>query len=194
MKYSKTAKYPTKYGVFHYICARTDEGAQHSALWMGDVQSLEPLLLRIQSSCLTSTALGGLICDCAEQIEKSFGEIATTKRGILLYLDQEGRGHGLLEKVNTMYEMNAGADTVSAFTSRGLMPDIRDYHAVGELLKHLAIAAPLICMSNNPTKVEALKSMGFVVSERRSVLVASRQETINYLRTKREKLGHEIPE
>ena len=194
MKYSECAQFKTKYGKFNYIAAQSAAGKQHSVLWIGEVETLTPLLLRVQSACLTSTALGGTICDCAGQLEMSFAAITSAGRGIILYLDQEGRGHGLYEKVNTMYAMNNGADTVSAFTNRGLEADIRSYTDVGPLLQKINVSAPLICLTNNLNKISTLTSLGFQIAERQSINVPKRPEIEGYLEAKRKKLGHIIPE
>ena len=190
MKFSGKAKFKSKWGIFNFVCGVTDEGLEHSILWIGDICSSHSPLLRIQSSCLTSTALGGVICDCAEQLTMSFEMIADEGRGAIVYLEQEGRGHGLYQKVETMCQMNQGMDTVDAFLTRGLEPDLRDFTDVGRILRFIEFPKKIRPITNNPAKLKHLEDDGFIIEKRVPIVVAERADIEGYMRAKKVKLGH----
>lgn len=187
---SPTAEFRTRLGRFNLVSFEFSPSITHLAMWMGDLTVDTPLLVRIQSSCMTSTALGGIICDCAEQMQLALETIANEKRGLFLYLDEEGRGHGLHQKVLVMSEMNKGEDTVTAFTKRGLPPDIRDYKSVQIIFSSLGIIGPLRLMTNNPNKVAMVEEQGWNILERIPLEIPPTEATSRYLTTKKEKLGH----
>jgi 3,4-dihydroxy 2-butanone 4-phosphate synthase/GTP cyclohydrolase II len=189
VKYSGVARFKSKYGVFNLLAA-TRSTRTHAAIWMGDIAGGDAPLVRIQSACVTSTAFGALMCDCAQQLEMSLAMIAAEGRGIMIYMDQEGRGHGLREKITTMHAMNNGADTVSAFLDRGLRPDTRNYDEAADLLRYLSVASEVKLMTNNPAKVDGLATRGFALSARVPIEVDPTDLIRAYLVTKRDKLGH----
>lgn len=192
MEFSRKARFKTTWGDFNYVCAKNADAREHSLLWLGDVTCGPAPLLRVQSSCLTSTALGGIICDCAEQLSLSFELIASKGRGAVIYLEQEGRGHGLFQKVETMCEMNCGKDTVDAFESRGMEADIRSFQDVAPILCHIKFHKQIRMITNNPQKIAELESNGFIVEERVPMVVPERPEIEGYMQAKKMKLGHLI--
>ena len=190
MKKSPKAVFRSKYGAFEITSFQTEQSRVHAAMLAGSLPFTTPPLIRIQSACMTSTALGGIICDCADQIKLAFEMIDSAGQGVFLYLDEEGRGMGLYNKVIAMAEMNSGADTVSAFTSRDLPPDIRNYTDVGAMLSALGIGRQVKLITNNPRKIEAISQQGFEIVERIPVEIPPTELTYKYLVTKKEKLGH----
>lgn len=190
MRLSPTAKFRSKYGDFNLMSFETMRSVEHAAMWIGDLSAATTPLVRIQSACMTSTVLGGVICDCAEQIKLSFQHIVGEGCGLFVYLDEEGRGLGLCEKVAAIAEMNRGANTVTAFTQRGLSPDIRTYESAGIILRKLGVMKSLRLMTNNPRKIDALKMQGFDIVERVAVEVAPTEHTYGYLSVKKSQLGH----
>lgn len=187
---SRVANFKSAFGNFS-IRAYRNSRHTHIALWVGDIANAEALLVRIQSSCITSTAIAGVICDCKTQMDMALASISRAGTGVFVYLDQEGRGLGLWEKVETMHEMNKGADTVTAFTCRGLKADCREYTDVIAILEDLSVPRTLKLATNNPQKIAALNAVGYSV-ERMPIEAPPTPDTINYIKTKREKLGHLI--
>jgi 3,4-dihydroxy 2-butanone 4-phosphate synthase/GTP cyclohydrolase II len=193
MDTSPVVPFLSEYGQFRLVSFRTDGGKVHLAMWMGELGFGDPLLLRIQSACTTGTALGGAVCDCAPQLRSCLSAIAEEGRGMVIYMDDEARGHGLHEKLKGMAEMMLNdADTVAAYTSRGLPADRRTYADVGPMLRRLETTTELRLLTNNPHKVTAVEEQGFKVTERLPVEVAPTDATYRYLATKKHKLGHII--
>lgn len=191
MDRSADAKFRSQYGTFEITAFGVGANQTHVALWMGDTRANEPLLTRVQSKCTTGTAFAAVICDCGEQVQLALTAIADEGRGLFLYLDEEARGHGMLEKVNGMAEMNRGATTVTAYTGRGLLPDLRDYSDAVAMLKALRASAVLRLMTNNPAKGRALTESGYMV-ERVPLEAKPTDLTYDYLLTKKREFGHEI--
>tara|TARA_B110000914_G_C15069296_1_gene267707 strand:- start:27 stop:518 length:492 start_codon:yes stop_codon:yes gene_type:complete len=156
---------------------------------MGDCGTDEPLLLRIHSECLTGDALGSLRCDCGEQLHEAMKRIADKGRGAILYLRQEGRGIGLVNKIRAYNLQDEGADTVEANERLGFGADMRDYSICAPMLEHLG-AQKVHLMTNNPRKINALLELGFDVVERKSLQANSNPHNVQYLSTKAGKLGH----
>lgn len=180
---------PTKFGVFllHGFASGSHE---HLALTMGNVRGAAPVLLRIHSECLTGDALFSQRCDCGQQLEAAMAAIATEGCGAILYLRQEGRGIGLLNKLRAYALQDEGADTFDANTALGLPGDARNYRVCKPILDHLGVRR-LRLMTNNPEKVEALSELGFSV-ERVPHLVGACASNRRYLETKAERFGHLI--
>jgi GTP cyclohydrolase II len=166
-------------------------GKEHVALTLGDVADGMPVLARMHSECLTGDALFSQRCDCGAQLEAALQHIATEGRGALLYLRQEGRGIGLLNKIQAYRLQDAGADTVEANQRLGFEPDQRNYGICKPMLQHLGIAS-LRLMTNNPRKVDALTGLGLQIAERIPLLVKRNPFNERYLKTKAAKLGHLI--
>lgn len=158
------------------------------ALVMGDIHSGSPLV-RIHSQCLTGDVFGSLRCDCRQQLEMALAMIATNGAGVLVYEHQEGRGIGLMAKLQAYELQDQGRDTVEANVELGFKPDLREYALPVEILKSLGIKQ-LKLLSNNPDKVRALEVAGINVIERVPCEVPAHQHTEKYLKTKKEKMGH----
>lgn len=184
------ARLPTKYGTFiSRVCVDSETDAHHVALVMGDVADGKPVLMRIHSECLTGDAFGSLRCDCGQQLDQSLRQIAEEKRGILLYLRQEGRGIGLFNKIRAYALQDDGLDTVQANEHLGFPADGRDYRIAAHMLLALG-ARRLRLLTNNPKKLEALAGFGLEVVERVPLVIEPSAENEAYLQTKRRKLGH----
>lgn len=162
---------------------------EHIALSMGDLADGRPVLARIHSECLTGDSLFSLRCDCGSQLSHSMQAIADEGRGLLLYLKQEGRGIGLLNKVKAYKLQDAGADTVEANEHLGFGADLRDYSICKAMLRHLGVSE-LRLMTNNPAKINALETMGFKIVERVPVKTGQTAHNEKYLATKEGKMGH----
>ncbi len=188
---------PTRYGEFRmvgYRDART--GQEHVALVMGDVSDGLPVLTRVHSECLTGDALGSRRCDCGEQYDAAMKAIAAEGRGVLVYLRQEGRGIGLVNKIRAYALQDGGLDTVDANLRLGFRPDERDYAAGIGILKDLGVAK-LALMTNNPAKIEGLlmdglRASGLEITERVPVVIEANEENERYLRAKEERMRHQF--
>jgi GTP cyclohydrolase II len=149
----------------------------------------QPVLMRMHSECLTGDGFGSLRCDCGPQLEAAMQKIAETGRGVILYLRQEGRGIGLLNKIRAYHLQDEGADTVEANEQLGFAPDLREYSMCKDMLDHLQIQTVRL-MTNNPRKVAALQAHGIIVEERVPLMTGRNPHNEQYLDTKRGKLGH----
>ncbi|NTY00534.1 bifunctional 3,4-dihydroxy-2-butanone-4-phosphate synthase/GTP cyclohydrolase II [Deinococcus sp. JMULE3] len=183
------AKLPTEYGEFRLVGFEdTLSGAEHVALVMGDVTP-EPLLVRVHSECLTGDGFHSLRCDCGPQRDAAMQAIAAEGRGVLVYLRQEGRGIGLLNKIRAYHLQDGGADTVEANLQLGFPADARDF-GIGAQMLHLLGARQLRVLTNNPRKLHSLGGFGLEVVERVPLHVGRNEHNTAYLSTKAEKLGH----
>ena len=185
-----SAKLPTDLAEFT-IHGYLDEaqGGEHVALSLGDLSTDEPVLVRLHSECLTGDALHSLRCDCGFQRDAALQAIAAEGRGVLVYLRQEGRGIGLLNKLKAYELQDAGADTVEANERLGFGADLRDYGVAAQMLVDLGVKR-LRLLTNNPRKIAALAGFGLEVVERVPLHVGENLHNRSYLRTKVEKLGH----
>ena len=190
LRFIESSKLPTQWGEFD-IHGFEDpfKGKEHIAITMGDCASEEPLPIRIHSECLTGDALGSLRCDCGEQLQEALQNIAELGRGAILYLRQEGRGIGLVNKIRAYSLQDQGADTVEANERLGFGADMRDYSICAPMLEHLGVRQVKL-MTNNPRKINALKDLGINVVEREAIQAGSNPHNIQYLSTKAGKLGH----
>ena len=183
-------KIPTNYGDFRMIGYRTTVDDQvHLALIMGDVDGSTPELVRVQSECLTGDVFGSLRCDCRHQLDAAMKTIAKNGRGIILYMRQEGRGIGLLNKLKAYNLQDAGMDTVEANHALGFGDDLRDYGVGAQILTDLGVKK-IRLLTNNPRKIVGLEGYGMEVVERVPLYVNPTEHNKKYLETKREKLGH----
>ncbi|MFE7775396.1 GTP cyclohydrolase II [Streptomyces sp. NPDC057445] len=169
-----------------------DRGEEQIALVYGDVEG-DGALTRLHSECLTGDAFGSKHCECGDQLSAALRAIASEGRGVLVYLrGHEGRGIGLLAKLQAMQLQAEGMDTVEANLALGLPADARDYRVAAEILHDLSVRSVRL-LSNNPLKRAALLRHGIMISEQVPLLTQPREENIFYLRTKRERMGHDLP-
>ncbi len=183
---------PTRYGSFELIAFRqVNTGDIHLALKKGDWKQDEPVLVRVHSSCMTGDILGSLRCDCGEQLHHALQHIETAGKGLVLYMNQEGRGIGLINKLKAYKLQEQGMDTVEANIQLGFEMDERDYGVGAQILRSLGITKMKL-MSNNPRKRAGLLGYGLEVVETVSIEMKPNEHNSKYLFTKRDKLGHEI--
>ncbi|MBS1643489.1 MAG: bifunctional 3,4-dihydroxy-2-butanone-4-phosphate synthase/GTP cyclohydrolase II [Bacteroidetes bacterium] len=183
---------PTKHGDFELVAFKqTSTGEQHLALVKGTWMKDEPILVRVHSSCFTGDILHSLRCDCGEQLQKAMEMVEAEGKGIILYMNQEGRGIGLLNKLKAYKLQEEGKDTVEANLALGFKNDQRDYGVGAQILRYLG-ATKLRLMSNNPKKRAGLLGYGIEIVESVPIEIAPNEHNHFYLETKRDKLGHEI--
>ena len=193
-----SAELPTRFGLFKTHVFRTVEpgdGAcfkEHVALVFGDIEGATNLPIRIHSECITSEVFGSLKCDCKEQLDAALAEVARRGAGAVLYLRQEGRGIGLANKIRAYELQSQGADTVDANRLLGLPDDAREYHAAAHMLAHFDVQSVQV-MTNNPAKVDALRTLGVEVTGRLPVVIKPNAFSAGYLETKRARMAHELP-
>jgi len=183
---------PTIYGHFRLIPFRqTSNGLEHMALFKGEWKDDEPILVRVHSSCATGDILGSMRCDCGEQLHKSMRMIEKEGKGVVIYMQQEGRGIGLMNKIAAYKLQEQGLDTVDANVHLGFRPDERDYGCGAQMLRHLHVHRMRL-MTNNPTKRVGLEAYGLEIVENVPIEVSPNRYDIKYLRTKRDRMGHQL--
>lgn len=189
-----TTTLPTAFGVFTAYGYRSlVDGTEHIALVTGDVTDGNDVLVRVHSECLTGDVFASLRCDCGPQLHESMRAIQEAGRGVIIYVrGHEGRGIGLLHKLQAYRLQEEGLDTVDANLEQGLPIDAREYSVAGHIIADLGIASADI-LSNNPEKVEALSGYGPIISGRTRIEIAPNHDNIQYLRTKRDRMGHDLP-
>jgi 3,4-dihydroxy 2-butanone 4-phosphate synthase / GTP cyclohydrolase II len=187
-----TVRLPTAYGEFTAVAFRERlTGKYHLALVKGTVEGAENVLVRVHSECLTGDVFHSLRCDCGEQLEQALGRIGSEERGVLLYMAQEGRGIGLLDKLRAYELQENGLDTVEANLELGLQPDMRDYGIGNQILADLGLTTIRI-LTNNPKKITGIEGFGLTVVEQVPIETEPTPENARYLATKRDKLGHRL--
>ena len=184
---------PTQYGDFHLIPFRqSSNGLEHMALIKGEWDENEPILVRVHSSCATGDILGSKRCDCGEQLHKALQMIEKEGKGVLIYMQQEGRGIGLMNKIAAYkLQQEEGLDTVEANVHLGFKPDERDYGCGAQMLRHLGVHKMRL-MTNNPTKRVGLEAYGLEIVENVPIEVSPNPYDYRYLKTKQDRMGHEL--
>jgi GTP cyclohydrolase II len=186
------ANLPTRHGAFQMFVYDSPEHEEHVALTLGAIDDGDPVLVRAHSECLTGDVFGSSRCDCGEQLADSLRFLQEQDRGVLLYLRQEGRGIGLTNKISAYALQEQGLDTVEANLALGLPEDMRDYRGAAEMLLDLGVRRARL-LTNNPAKIEGLERHGIEVVERVPLQISLNPSNLEYLRTKREKMGHLFP-
>ena len=188
------AKLPTKWGNFDIVLYRDIlTGAEHIALVCGEVAGAENVLVRVHSECFTGDLLGSLRCDCGDQLHSAMRQIAENGQGVLLYMRQEGRGIGLAEKIKAYHLQDLGFDTVEANCRLGHDADLREYGIGAQILADLGLST-IRLLTNNPRKIVGLEGYGLKIVEQVPIIAPPNPFNIEYLRTKKKKMGHLIPE
>jgi 3,4-dihydroxy 2-butanone 4-phosphate synthase/GTP cyclohydrolase II len=187
-----TVRLPTAYGDFTAVAFREVlSGKHHVALVKGEVDGEENVLVRVHSECLTGDVFHSLRCDCGEQLEEALRRIGSEERGVLLYMAQEGRGIGLLNKLRAYELQENGFDTVDANVELGFRPDMRDYGIGNQILAELGLSTIRI-LTNNPKKITGIEGFGLEVVEQVPIETEPTPQNVRYLATKRDKLGHKL--
>lgn len=186
------ADMPTKYGHFKLIPFRQkSNGLEHMALVKGEWKEDEPVLVRVHSSCATGDILGSKRCDCGDQLHRALEMIEEEGKGVLVYMQQEGRGIGLMNKIAAYKLQEQGMDTVDANIHLGFKPDERDYGCGAQMLRHLGIHKMRL-MTNNPTKRVGLEAYGLEIVENVPIEISPNEYDYRYLKTKKERMGHNL--
>jgi 3,4-dihydroxy 2-butanone 4-phosphate synthase / GTP cyclohydrolase II len=187
-----SVRLPTAYGDFTAVAFREHlTGKHHLALVKGTVDGEEDVLVRVHSECLTGDVFHSIRCDCGEQLDQALQQIASEERGVLLYMAQEGRGIGLLNKLRAYELQENGFDTVDANLELGFPADMRDYGIGNQILADLGLSTIRI-LTNNPKKITGIEGFGLTVVEQVPIETAPTEENVHYLATKRDKLGHRL--
>lgn len=185
-----SASLPTAYGEFKAIVYENDiDNESHLVLVKGEINPDDPILVRVHSGCLTGDVFGSKRCDCGEQLHRSMELIVKEGKGVILYMHQEGRGIGLVNKIKAYRLQDDGMDTVEANLELGFKPDLRDYGIGAQILVDLGIRK-LRLMTNNPRKIVGLEGYGLMIVERIPIEMPPHEKNFRYLKTKKQKLGH----
>jgi len=185
------AKLPTRFGLFEIYTFINDDRKDHAVLVRGNIKGRENLPVRIHSECLTGDVFGSLRCDCRDQLLQSLAYLGRQDYGLLIYLRQEGRGIGLLNKIKAYSLQDKGIDTVDANLKLGLPVDSRDYSFASDVIKYFEVKSVML-MTNNPEKIKFLKEKGINVKGRIPIFSEPTPYDKFYLETKKNRLGHEI--
>jgi 3,4-dihydroxy 2-butanone 4-phosphate synthase / GTP cyclohydrolase II len=191
VKCAVETRLPTPFGEFRLRAYENEiDDLTHLALLMGEPEGKDDVLVRVHSACLTGDALHSLRCDCGEQLKAALARVASEGEGVVVYMQQEGRGIGLLNKMKAYHlQDEEGLDTVEANQRLGLAPDLRDYGIGAQILKELGLGR-IRLLTNNLTKVVGLRGFGLEISERVAIEIAPNGHNERYLKTKAEKLNH----
>ncbi|HOU98281.1 MAG TPA: bifunctional 3,4-dihydroxy-2-butanone-4-phosphate synthase/GTP cyclohydrolase II [Bacteroidales bacterium] len=193
IKRGKRVKLPTEYGTFELVpYIQLSNGLEHVALIKGDINENEPILVRVHSSCLTGDIFGSYRCDCGPQLHKAMQMIEKEGKGVIVYLNQEGRGIGLFHKIEAYKLQEEGLDTVEANIHLGFQADERDYGVGAQILRDLGIRKMKL-ITNNPKKRAGLEGFGLEITENVPLIIPPNPFNINYLSAKKNKMGHQLP-
>jgi 3,4-dihydroxy 2-butanone 4-phosphate synthase/GTP cyclohydrolase II len=187
------ASIPTRHGEFTAVGYTARDGSEHVALVYGDVEGAEDVLVRVHSSCVTGDAFGSLRCDCGAQLDGALARVAAAGRGVVVYLSQEGRGIGLVNKLRAYELQQAGRDTVDANVELGFPADAREYSVAAHALHDLGVRSVRL-MTNNPAKIDGLREHGIDVVGRAPLEVGACDHNLAYLEAKRDRMGHMVQE
>lgn len=188
----QTVDMPTEYGHFKLVPFRqTSSGLEHMALIKGEWQPEEPILVRVHSSCATGDIFGSKRCDCGQQLHKAMQMIEKEGKGVLIYMQQEGRGIGLMNKIEAYKLQEEGYDTVDANVHLGFKPDERDYGCGAQMLRHLGVHKMRL-ITNNPTKRVGLEAYGLEIVENVPIEITPNEYDYKYLKTKKDRMGHDL--
>ena len=183
---------PTEYGDFRIIPFRQkSNGTEHLVLTLGEWEPDEPILVRVHSSCLTGDVLGSYRCDCGAQLHEAMRRVQEAGKGVIVYLNQEGRGIGLCNKIHAYHLQDKGMDTVEANVKLGFAPDERDYGVGASILREVNVRRMRL-MTNNPAKRQGLEGYGLVIDEVVPIEIEPNEHNRRYLQTKRDRMGHQI--
>ena len=184
------AKLPTEFGVFELVGFDNDiDDKEHVALVKGDINPDEPVLVRVHSECLTGDMFHSVRCDCGDQLHRAMEMIEEEGKGVIVYMRQEGRGIGLINKLKAYHLQDKGRDTVEANIELGFAPDLRDYGIGAQILVYLGVRKMKL-MTNNPKKIIGLEGYGLEIVERIAIEIPPTKENKRYLKTKKDKMGH----
>ncbi len=188
---SSCAQLPTKYGIFNMAIYKSlVDKSEHAVLFTGNIKK-QPVITRVHSQCLTGDTLFSLKCDCGEQLEQSMRMIRKEGKGVIIYLNQEGRGIGLSDKINAYSLQEKGLDTVEANLALDFPADARDYSGACEILRDLGVSEVVI-LTNNPDKIQQLKKNGIKIIKRVALEIKPNKFNKKYLIAKKQKLGHKL--
>ncbi len=187
------ARIPTQFGDFQLLLYQNSfDEKEHMAIVQGDVQGGGNVLVRVHSECFTGDVLGSKRCDCGEQLEASMRLISEVENGVILYLRQEGRGIGLVDKLKAYQLQDAGYDTVDANLMLGHEADERDYTVAALMLEEMGIES-IKLLTNNPAKIEGLEALGVSVLTRQPLIIPPNKDNLFYLQTKAARMRHQLP-
>jgi 3,4-dihydroxy 2-butanone 4-phosphate synthase/GTP cyclohydrolase II len=187
------ATIPTPYGDWRIVAYRNDvDGHEHVAAIKGEVEGVPDVMVRMHSECLTGDVFHSMRCDCGEQLDAAMQQIEREGRGVIVYLRQEGRGIGLVHKLRAYNLQDQGMDTIEANEALGFRPDLREYGIGAQILLDLGLSSVRI-LTNNPKKIVGMDGYGLSVAEQIPITVTPNPHNAEYLRTKRERMGHLLP-